>query len=172
MGTILLGPLSMLPLLVCSFIFEFLLMSDVWYFAVKQKNAALVDAAWSGSFGVIAIFYAMAANGAPLRRLAIATMVACWSFRLLLHLWQRIKREEDEDPRYAAMRREWGDKAEQNFFVMFQIQGLTVLFLSLPFLIGASDAQEGLRINEFIGILFFIASFIGEAISDQQLRDF
>ncbi len=162
----------MLALLACSFIFEFILMFDIWYFAMKQKNAALVDVAWSGSFGVIAIFYALAGSGAPVRRVTIATMVACWSFRLVLHLWQRIKREEEEDPRYAVMRTKWGANAEQNFFALFQFQGLTVLVLTMPFLIGTSDRLEYLRTNELIGIALFIASFIGEAIADKQLKDF
>lgn len=172
MGNVLLSLISMLPLLACSFIFEFLLMSDVWYFAMKQKNAALVDVAWSGSFGIIAIFYALAARGLPMRRFAIAAMVACWSFRLLLHLWHRVKKSEEEDPRYTVMRTKWGGRAEQNFFAMFQFQGLTVLILSLPFLISANDPWEHLRTNELIAIALFIVSFIGEAISDKQLKDF
>ncbi|MBS2003639.1 MAG: DUF1295 domain-containing protein [Cyanobacteria bacterium SZAS LIN-5] len=173
MGNFLISLFAMLPLLACSLIFVFLLMSDVWYFAMKQKNAALVDVAWSGSFGAIAIFYALAASGAPIRRFAIALMVACWSFRLAIHLWQRMKRTHgEEDPRYAEMRTKWGDKAEQNFFGMFQFQALTVLILSTPFLIATSDHAEKLRINEYIGILLFIISFIGEAIADQQLNDF
>ncbi|MEO5958055.1 MAG: DUF1295 domain-containing protein, partial [Opitutaceae bacterium] len=79
------------------------------YFAARRiGNYGIVDIAWSYAFGLLAVFYALAADGWAVRRVLIAGMVAAWSLRLGTHLAIRVAQHHPvEDTRYVQLRRDW-----------------------------------------------------------------
>lgn len=148
------------------------MMTIAWFMQERMKNAAIVDVAWSKGFTMCALLYALLGQGAPVRKIVIVAMVMCWSMRLAIHCWTRILREKEEDKRYAEMRQKWKDSASWKFFLMFQFQGLTVVGLSVPFLLACRDPLSYLRVNEYIAIGLFALSLLGEVIADRQLDHF
>ncbi|MEM8882565.1 MAG: DUF1295 domain-containing protein [Planctomycetota bacterium] len=140
----------------------------LWLRQVKTKTATSVDAAWATSIALIAVTYASAANEQPLwLRVFVGVMAGAWGLRLAWFLyWHRVRKETTEDGRYAAMRAEWGEKAQVGFFVTYQVQaGLAVLF-SLP---AFGAIQKGTATFAIPALIVWLVSVIGEAISDEQL---
>jgi steroid 5-alpha reductase family enzyme len=58
------------------------LMAALWWIQKWRIDASHVDVAWAAGLGILAIFYAVAADGYPPRRLLLAVLVGVWSFRL------------------------------------------------------------------------------------------
>src|SRR3954470_22927950 len=79
-----------------------------WLIQLKTKNAAIVDPVWSLSFPLLAIVYFFLSDREQSKLLFVA-MVVIWGMRLGLHLLTRVLKEEHEDVRYSALRKEWGD---------------------------------------------------------------
>lgn len=148
-------------------------MAIVWLISVRIRNAGIVDIAWSALFAVIAATFAIAADGAPLRRALIASMTILWSVRLASHLARRILGHIDvEDGRYAELRRSWGPAANAKMFWFFQFQGATNVALSFPMLVASMNAAARLSIVEWIAAALWLVAITGETIADWQLRKF
>jgi steroid 5-alpha reductase family enzyme len=58
----------------------------------------------------------------------VAGMVALWALRLGGHIALRTAGHGD-DPRYAQLRREWGDRFSARLFLFLQIQALAAWLL-------------------------------------------
>jgi len=142
----------------------------LWLRQVRTRNATSVDAAWSTSIAVLVAAYAITATDVDLAtRVLVGVMAAVWGLRLAYHLWaHRVRREETEDGRYAAMRETWGDKQQIGFFVTYQVQaGLAVLF-SLPAW-GALHLAPSPGPLHIVAALVWLISISGESIADNQL---
>lgn len=155
-------------LLVCAII-----MGLVWLWAKKIRNAGVVDIFWSFNFPVIALLLLVLADGFQIRKWLICGMVIIWGSRLGLHLGRRvIKHLHEEEGRYAQLRKEWAPKAEQKFFTFFQAQGLSNVFLSIPFFIITQNKNTEISLFEYIGLGLWIIAIVGEATADWQLDQF
>jgi len=97
--------------------------------------------------------------------------VALWSLRLAAHIAARITPGHD-DPRYAELRREWGDDASRRLFVFLQIQALAAWLLALTIMVAARNPAPGLAWSDIAGGLVLFAGIFGEAVADAQLRAF
>jgi steroid 5-alpha reductase family enzyme len=142
----------------------------LWIRQVRTRNATSVDAAWSCSIAALALAYAITATDAEMRtRVLVATLAGVWGLRLAWHLWwHRVRKDDHEDGRYAAMRDTWGGRAQLGFFVTYQVQaGLAVLF-SLPAwgVLHHAAAPAPLAI---LAVAIWITSLTGETIADNQL---
>src|ERR1700712_4910490 len=101
------------------------IMLFVWLWALKIKNAGVVDIFWSYNFPVIAIILLLLAPGFETRKLLICGMVIIAGIRLGTHLAVRVlKHLHNEEPRYAQIRKDWGDSAEVKMFFFFQFQAV------------------------------------------------
>ena len=160
--------IALISLIACCFI-----MAMVWLWAKKIKNAGVVDVFWALNFPVIMIITFFLSDGYDPRKILICGMFLLAELRLGIHLWQRvIGHLEEEEGRYEQLRKEWGDKADRNFFVFFQFQAISNVILAIPFFIITANQSQAISILEFAGALVWVIAFFGEMIADRQLAAF
>jgi len=137
------------------------------------RNYGIVDAVWSLQFIPLAAWYAWALDGDRARQLLLLVLVTVWSLRLGWHLATRIARAHpQEDRRYAALRAEWGSRADRRMFGFFLLQAAISLPLSLPILLAAADPAPLPDAGSLIGTAIVLLALLGEGIADAQLRRF
>ena len=145
------------------------LMAALWWRQCTTRNATSVDAAWALALGVLAIAYALFTDGLPARRAIVAGVASTWAFRLGgFLLAARVRKEDKEDGRYAAMRAAWGASANKWFFFFYQGQAAVALLFSLFFWLAMRRAGP-LDVWDGIGVLVGLAAIAGEMIADGQL---
>lgn len=150
-----------------------IIMVFVWLWSYKIKNAGVVDIFWSYNFPVIAFILLMLAPGFEIRKLLIGSMVVIAGVRLGTHLAVRVLSHlHEEEPRYAHIRKEWGDGAEIKMFGFFQLQAVSNVLLALPFFIICMNTAPQLSVVEYAGAALWLVSVLGEAIADAQLAAF
>lgn len=149
------------------------IMMLVWLWAYKIKNAGVVDIFWAFNFTVIAAIIYFMADGYEPRRLLICGLAGLWSIRLGIYLLIRVGSHlNEEEGRYKQLREEWSPNANRTFFIFFQAQALSNIFLSAPFFIIAMNKEADLSLLEIIGGAMMLLSVIGEGVSDWQLKQF
>lgn len=155
-------------LLVCCII-----MLLVWLWAIKIKNAGIVDIFWSYNFPVIAIILYLTAGGFDTRKLLICSMVFVAGMRLGTYLLIRVtKHINEEEGRYKKIREEWTPNADSKFFWFFQMQAASNVFLAIPFFIITANPNPQLSFFEYLGTVIWLIGFLGESIADAQLKKF
>jgi steroid 5-alpha reductase family enzyme len=164
---------ELLSLWLAALLFAIVLMTLVWWLAVRIGNAGIVDIAWSAGFAPVAIFYAVTGGGALPRRALMAAMVSIWSVRLGSYLYLRVSAHHPhEDGRYARLRGEWGDDADRQMFGFFQLQAALLALLSLPWLLTCLNSRSALQPIEWTGCGLWLIAISGEALADRQLQVF
>jgi steroid 5-alpha reductase family enzyme len=154
-------------------VFAVTLMLALWWVSLRIHNLGIVDIAWSAGFAPIAIFYALATHGDPVRRAVMAGMAGIWSIRLGAHVGSRVLSQHPrEDGRYEQLRAEWGARLKQKAFWFFEIQAVLIAVLSLPFLLVCLNQRPGLAPVEWAGMALWLVAVAGESLADFQLRQF
>ena len=137
------------------------------------NNYGIVDIVWSFAFTGVAWIYAVAASGWMERKLVIAGLASAWSLRLGSHLYRRVMgHHPEEDSRYRQLRQDWQKNFAVKMFGFFQLQALSVVVLSAPFLLASRHAAPGLNGWEYLGAIVCILALLGEATADRQLANF
>lgn len=150
-----------------------MIMTMVWGWARAIHNAGVVDIFWSYNFPVIGILLLLIASGNHVRKYLICGMVIIAGIRLGTHLLIRISAHmETEDGRYQQLRKEWAPHADRKFFWFFQLQGISNVLLSIPFIISALNKETAVGMAEYTGMVLWVISVTGEAIADRQLHVF
>lgn len=145
----------------------------VFLIARKLDNYGIVDVAWALGFAPLALFYGVAADGAPSRRAIITVMAVLWSLRLGSYLARRVLGHLDtEDGRYRQLRLEWEGKLVPKMARFFQFQALVLVALSVPFLLAALNPAPELSTLELGAAALWLVALAGEAIADAQLAAF
>lgn len=149
------------------------LFSAAWGYARKIDNYSIVDALWSLAFGIFAVPIATLAPGDPIRRAVYAGMWLAWSLRLGIFLTRRIFAHLDhEDNRYRKLREEYGSRVGFRFFLFFQYQALSVVWLLGPLFVVVRDPASDFGALEIAGIAAWFAGVVGEATADAQMTAF
>ncbi|MFT7679843.1 MAG: steroid 5-alpha reductase family enzyme, partial [Planctomycetota bacterium] len=143
-----------------------LVMLAAWVRQRRTGNAGVVDPIWSASIGVLALVYALGQDGWGPRRALVACIALFWSVRLTLHLVHRVRHEE-EDGRYAALRRELGDRIDTWLLWFYLAQGFLAVLLSLAMLVPASAVAAGWRVWDLVAVVIAIVALAGEAVADK-----
>jgi len=160
--------------LIAIVVFLSLAMAFAWSVAIRTGKSGLIDASWSFAVGIAAIAAALWPLGVgdygP-RRWLIAAFAAAWSARLGLYIFGRSHGPED-DPRYAKLKAEWGDKAPRQLFIFLQIQAVAGWPLVGAALLAAHAPFTGFRLQDGLAVIVFVASLIGETIADRQMARF
>lgn len=165
------NPFVQLPLI--SFAAVSVVMIIVWIWAYKIKNAGVVDIFWAFNFLVIAAVIYLFAEGFEQRKIIVCGLAALWSIRLGIYLLIRVGSHLDEEEgRYKQLREEWAPNANVKFFVFFQMQALSNVFLAIPFFIIAVNPDPVISPLEYAGAGLWLLSIIGEGLSDWQLKQF
>jgi steroid 5-alpha reductase family enzyme len=127
-------------------------MSAVFLLALAKKNNGVVDIAWGLGFILVSavVFFRFGQGGA--RQWLALALITVWGGRLALHIYAR-NRGKEEDFRYAAWRRQWGEYfIVRSYFQIFMLQGLLLLLVIAP--------------------LLWLTGFLFETVGDRQLAAF
>ena len=145
-------------------------MLVVWLRQVRTRDASTVDVVWTFGLGGLGVLYALLAEGWAPRRALVGLLAACWALRLGSHLGRRVARAEEEDPRYAELRREKGAGFDRFAFWFFQVQALQATVQSLAFLLLCVSAAEPMwRWVDVLGLAIGLSGIVGESVADRQL---
>ena len=154
-------------------VFMVLAMSLAWAVRLRTGNSGWIDAIWSAATGLAslaAIFFP--SSETPFgRKLLAATLVLIWSGRLATHIVARTRGGGD-DPRYAALAREWGADFRRQLFIFLQIQAAAALTLIVAVAIAARAPQAFPAATDVAGALLAIGALFGEGLADAQLTRF
>lgn len=150
-----------------------ILFFTVWLVSVKVRDASIVDIFWGLAFVLIGWVSYFAGDGAPLRRLLVASMVTLWGVRLSIYLARR-NLGKGEDYRYQAMRQRHGDRFPiVSLFSVFALQATIAWLVSFP--VQAAQVYpdpKDLGILDFIGVTLWAIGLFFESVGDAQLAAF
>ncbi len=168
-----LGVASLPEMVIWISILSITLFSLAWATAVRINNYSIVDALWSLSFGLFALFVILFGPGDQTRKLLIGGMFFIWSVRLGGYLTIRIFSHLDqEDRRYQKLREDYGDRVRFRFFLFFMMQAVSVVLLLAPLFVAATNPSPGITLLEWIGGAVWFIGLIGESVSDSQMSAF
>jgi steroid 5-alpha reductase family enzyme len=127
---------------------------------------------WSfgvGAIGILAVLSGDMVSSA--RQYLVVALLAVWSLRLGGHIFSRTWKIGD-DPRYAKLRREWGDAANPRMFFFLQSQAFAGIILVISVYVAAARPDVDLEFPDYLGALIMLVALAGEAIADGQLKRF
>jgi steroid 5-alpha reductase family enzyme len=150
------------------------MMMAAWAVQKATHQSGWADVFWSFAIGIGGLIVAiLTVSDAPAERSwLVAAMVGFWSIRLGFYILARTATATYEDPRYADLRKQWGDKFQARLFGFLQIQALCGIGLVVSVYAAAHRPGPALAITDWIGLAILIVSVIGEGIADRQLRAF
>lgn len=147
-----------------------LAMGIAWSIRMRTGQSGWIDAVWSSATGVAGVIAALSAADGERRWLA-AFVIALWAGRLASHIVLRTRGKGD-DPRYAALAREWGADFPRRLFIFLQIQAAS----SLPLIAAIAAAARAPRpfpdLFDLAGVLVMLVAVVGEGLADAQLSRF
>lgn len=148
-------------------------MTAIWLVSLAMRDSSIVDIFWGPGFVVVAIVYALLADGYVGRQLLLVSLVAIWGLRLGLYIFRR-NAGKGEDPRYRQWREQAGDRYWWvSFFRVYALQGVLLWIVSAPLLAAVfSDDPDHLTAVDAVGGALWAAGFLFEAMGDYQLARF
>jgi steroid 5-alpha reductase family enzyme len=144
-----------------------LAMTFAWAVRLRTGQSGWIDTIWSAATGLAGIFVALTAASSARPWLA-AGLILVWGARLAAHIGGRTRGAGD-DPRYAALEREWGADFSRRLFQFLQIQGAASWPLVLAIAIAARSPRPFPDAFDLAGVVVAAAGLAGEAISDAQM---
>jgi steroid 5-alpha reductase family enzyme len=146
-------------------------MSLAWVIQQRSGNSVWVDVSWTAATGAAGLAFALGARVPPAaRQVLMAALILAWALRLGLHLLARA-RGGHEDPRYAALKAEWGARARLMMFGFLQVQAIAAWLLGLSVYAAASNPAPA-NYWDLLGLAILAVGIAGEGIADRQLRRF
>ena len=150
------------------------LFTILWLVSLRLEDSSIVDIAWGPGILFLALTYYFTSDGAPARARLTLALVAIWAIRLAAHLFVRNqssgRRLPLRDAAHSATDATWW---WFSYFRVFLLQAVLAWIVSIPLYFAiVSVAPPTLTIVDYVGILFFAAGFLFEAIGDEQLRRF
>jgi steroid 5-alpha reductase family enzyme len=154
------------------------LFVGLWVVSLGLSDVSIVDPVWGPAFVVVALVCLLAGEasrggGGEARRWLLFALTAVWGLRLGGYLLVRKLGDPEEDRRYAAMRERRGKTsfALYSLGVVFLLQGLLVLIVSLPLQV-AAERRTGLGGVALAGVVLWAVGLFFEAVGDEQMRRF
>ncbi|MBN9365028.1 MULTISPECIES: DUF1295 domain-containing protein [unclassified Devosia] len=147
-------------------------MALAWWVVIASGRSGWADTFWSYGTGLVGVAALWWASGNMLegRMLLVAALLGLWALRLGTHIARRTLNGGD-DPRYAELRRDWGERYRSQLFVFLQIQAAAALVLVIAVLTAAGNPAP-LGVGDVLGIVIALFAIAGEAVSDAQLSAF
>ena len=151
------------------------IMAGAWGVQRLTGASGWIDAFWTfgvGATGIaLALGFGALGDGASWRAGMVAIFAAAWSLRLGLHIVARTIKAED-DPRYRKLMQDWGKAGPRRLLAFLQVQALVGAILALAIGLAGAAPDAGLRGQDAIGTLLFLAALAGEAVADAQIARF
>lgn len=153
-------------------IFLFLFFTVFFLIGQFMKNNSVADAAWGLGFVLTAWYLLIRNSDRGFKSVLITACITVWGMRLTYHITNR-NMGKQEDYRYAAMRKQWGNHfvALRSFLYVYMMQMLIQYLVSLPVIYGNLTAQK-LRWYNWLGLLIWAVGFFFESYGDYQLKLF
>lgn len=151
-------------------VFLSLAMAGAWLIATRSGLSGRADAVWTFATGLAGLTGLAAGAVQPARALIPAVYLAVWAGRLGYYLWRRSA--HGDDPRYAEMKREWGDKAPARLFGFLQIQAVASWPLVVAAYVAAAAPRGAPDGRDLLAGLVFIVALVGESVADAQMAAF
>jgi steroid 5-alpha reductase family enzyme len=146
-------------------------MALAWRVVLTSGRSGWADTFWSFTVGIAGIVAALWPIGELTgRNWLVALLVAVWSGRLGLHIARRTLKGGD-DPRYAELKRGWGDRYKPQLLLFLEIQAGVALLLAIAVMAAANNPAP-LGLGDALGVLIAIAAIGGESLADAQLSRF
>jgi len=146
-------------------------MVTLWLISLPLSDASIVDLFWGFGFVVIGWTTFFSILAVQTTGLLLLVLVTIWGCRLTAYLlWRNVGKGEDS--RYTEMR----EKPGRNFalfslIVIFGLQGVIMLVVSLPVQTGVSSAVS-MNWLTFVGATIWLIGLLFESIGDFQLARF
>ena len=155
--------MSLVLLLLAIAIALVLIMAAAWGLILKTGKSGWADTFWSAGIGLVGCVAVLASLETPMvRPLIVAALLAIWSLRLATHIGRRTLKGED-DPRYAQLRKDWGESYRSRLFGFLQIQAVAA-FVLVGAALAAAHNPAPLGWTDGLGVAIAIAAMVGEAI--------
>jgi steroid 5-alpha reductase family enzyme len=146
-------------------------MALAWRIVITSGRSGWADTFWSLTVGLAGVAAALWPLGElTARSWLVALIVAFWSGRLGLHIARRTLRGGD-DPRYAELKRGWGDNYKPQLLAFLEIQAAVALVLAIAVMAAATNPAP-LSWGDALGVIIAIAAIAGESTADDQLSRF
>lgn len=139
--------------------------------AERTRRSGLIDGIWALSTGAATLALILTLSAPVERPLVVAALVAIWAVRLGRHLVTRTLKGGADDPRYAALRREWGDAAPRRLFLFLQMQAIAGWLLALS-AAAAASRPDPLGWQDALGLAIVALALLGEWQADRTLDAF
>lgn len=149
----------------------FLHMGLVWCLYRYLKNPSVVDVGWASGLTVSGLIY-LFSQSCSLRSLILGFLLLLWGGRLGIYLWVTRIRIGLLDKRYETLSDSWKIAKPLGFFLNFQLQGLFILMISIPWFFSGMEAKDYLGGLDYPGILLVLIGLTGETIADNQLQQY
>ena len=142
-----------------------------WLLSLRLNNVSIVDSMWSLMFLLAASGYMLAIDEVGPRGVVVLALVFAWAVRLSAYITWR-NWGEGEDFRYRAIRANHQPGfAFKSLYIVFGLQGVLALIISLPLLAGIQGGAP-LGVLDFLGVTLWLIGFVFEAGGDWQLARF
>ncbi len=138
----------------------------IWFYvtawfvlSIALKRNDVADVAWGLGPTLLGWWLFGRAGVLGATPLLLATvLVSVWGVRLAWHIAARdFAPGRGEDPRYAAWRKEWSYFTLRSYLQVFLLQGLLMVFVSMPLILLASWPPPALPVLTTLGaVLWFI----------------
>jgi steroid 5-alpha reductase family enzyme len=151
-----------------------LLMVIAWRVQQSSGNSSWVDVCWTsgtGAAGIGLTLWPLHPGALTTRQIVVSLVAAIWALRLGSHIVRRALKGHD-DPRYAKLKESWGQSYGWKMFVFLQMQAASVFILACFIMLAGRNPIPGLTALDIVAIVIAILSICGEALSDEQVRQF
>jgi len=158
-------------LFIVELLFIFIHMSLVWCLYRYLKNPSVVDVGWASGLTLSGLIY-LYAYPLSLRTLILSFILILWGSRLGLYLWFTRIHLGKVDKRYLTLSENWKIAKPLGFFLNFQLQGVLIFVIAIPWYFSASAGITALTLLDYIAILLALIGLAGETLADHQLQLF
>ena len=162
-------------LLVCAMAVG-VMMVCMWLLSIPLRNVSIVDIGWGLGFVLIAwVSFSRSPDGPAdvvWTDYVLPVLVTIWGCRLAGYLAWR-NHGKPEDYRYQAMREAHGPAfVTQSFLIVFALQGVVMLVVSLPIQAAVASPSEPCFYLLAAGVGVWAIGVFFEAVGDWQLARF
>ena len=123
----------MSELIISTYLVGLIYFITLWLLSLLTKKSSVIDIGWGFFFSVISVFYILYYQLIlSLEHKIALALVVLWSCRLGIYLLIRYLHENEEDKRYAKLKKKW-NATQFSFIKMFVFQGFIASSMSFPF---------------------------------------
>lgn len=146
-------------------------MTGIWIWYRISNNPSVVDVGWALGLTLSGL---VILNVTPrtVRHDVFSVLLLLWGLRLAIYLWFTRIRKGIVDKRYLTLSQDWKIAKPLGFFLNFELQGLFILMLSVPWFFVYLSANTTLSKLDYVAVVLAIVALSAETLADYQLHVF